>query len=227
MFRLLFVCLLGTAVFLALQPAPDLAGVGANWEQDRALASLDIQSSTFLMSNGDCQVRSSLKVKNVGTLSFALIGFEVGFETTGDLVADWDRNSLLHSELSLGLAGLRRVGPEMPRRAKVALEDAKQSWYVIDPQRTVTFSYVQPTRGSGELSTSVLLETQPITFDKSVGNLTVLRTVRGVVRPALPESGDGEVSSLLVYPYSAADILVIPPGCWTEKMGPPTTHGVE
>ncbi|NQV86379.1 MAG: hypothetical protein HQ492_04815, partial [Woeseiaceae bacterium] len=206
--RLIIICLVLAAVGLALQPAPELPEIGENWEQDRALASLEIHSSTFLMANGDCQVLSRLRVQNVGTLSFALIGLNADFETTGDLAADWDRNSLLHSELSLGITGLRRVGPAMPNRAKFSIDNGKQSWFIIDPHRVVDFSYVQPTRGSGELSTSFLLELQPVTFDKSAGNLTVPRTVRGVERSALPESGDGEVSSLLVYPYSASDMLV-------------------
>ena len=222
--RLIIICLVLAAVGLALQPAPELSEIGENWEQDRALASLEIHSSTFLMANGDCQVLSRLRVQNVGTLSFALIGLNADFETTGDLAADWDRNSLLHSELSLGITGLRRVGPAMPNRAKFSIDNGKQSWFIIDPHRVVDFSYVQPTRGSGELSTSFLLELQPVTFDKSAGNLTVPRTVRGVERSALPESGDGEVSSLLVYPYSASDMLVIPPRCWTETTGTPATH---
>lgn len=222
--RLIIICLVLAAVGLALQPAPELPEIGENWEQDRALASLEIHSSTFLMANGDCQVLSRLRVQNVGTLSFALIGLNADFETTGDLAADWDRNSLLHSELSLGITGLRRVGPAMPNRAKFSIDNGKQSWFIIDPHRVVDFSYVQPTRGSGELSTSFLLELQPVTFDKSAGNLTVPRTVRGVERSALPESGDGEVSSLLVYPYSASDMLVIPPRCWTETTGTPATH---
>ena len=48
-----------------------------------------------------------------------------------------------------------------------------------------------------------------------------------VVRPSLPESGEGEVSTLLLYPYSASDVLVIPPGCWTEKVGPAPSQVVE
>jgi len=222
--RLIIIFLVVAAVVLALQTAPDLPEMGANWEQDRALASLEIHSSTFLMANGECQVLSRLRVQNVGTLSFALIGLNVNFETTGDLAADWDRSSLLHSELSLGITGLRRVGPATPKRAKFSIENGIQSWFIIDPHRVVDFSYVQPTRGSGELSTSFLLELQPVTFDKSAGNLTVPRTVRGIERSALPESGEGEVSSLLVYPYSASDILVIPPRCWTETTGPPAAH---
>ena len=105
---------------------------------------------------------------------------------------------------------------------RISLDDGKQSWFVVDPSRTVDFSFVQPTRGSGEFFTSFLIETQPVTFDSVAGTLTVPRNVRGVVRPSLPESGEGEVSTLLLYPYSASDVLVIPPGCWTEKVGPTT-----
>ena len=227
MSRILFLVLVVAAVFLSQQPAPELGLVGVNWELNRALASLEIQSRTFLMANGDCQVLSRLRVKNVGALTFAIVGMDVNFESTGDLVADWDRNSLLHSELSLGLTGLRRVGPVVPQKAKISLDDGKQTWFVVDPARTVDFSYVQPTRGSGELYTSFLLETQPVTFDSVAGTLTVPRNVRGVVRPSLPESGEGEVSTLPLYPYSASDVLVSPPGCWTEKVGPAPSQVVE
>ena len=227
MSRFLFLALVGAALFLSQQPAPELGFMGVNWEQNRALASLEIQSRTFLMANGDCQVLSRLRVKNVGQLTFAIIGIDANFETTGDLVADWDRNSLLRSELSLGLTGLRRIGVAMPQRTRISLDDGKQSWYVVDPARVVDFSYVQPTRGSGELFTSWMLETQPVTFDSVATTLTVPRNVRGVVRPSLPESGEGEVSTLLLYPYSASDVLVVPPGCWTEKVGPVTPQSVE
>jgi hypothetical protein len=227
MSRILFAALVIAAVFLSQQPAPELGFVGVNWEQNRALASLEIQSRTFLMANGDCHVLSRFRVKNVGALTFAIIGLDASFEATGDLVADWDRNTLLKSELSLGLSGLRRVGPVSPQRTKISLDDGKQSWFVVDPSRTVDFSYVQPTRGSGEFFTSFLIETQPVTFDSVAGTLTVPRNVRGVVRPSLPESGEGEVSTLLLYPYSASDVLVIPPGCWTEKIGPTTPQVVE
>lgn len=220
MSRILFLALVLTALFLWQQPTPELGLEGVNWEQNRALASLEIQSRTFLMSNGECQVLSRLRVKNVGSLSFGLIGMEATFEIGGDLVADWDRNSLLHSQLSLGITGLRRVGPMAPRRATLSLDDGTQSWYVIDPARTVDFSYVQPTSGSGQLSTSFLLELQPIVFDENAASLTVQRQVRGKTRSSLPESGEGEVSNLLVYPYSAADMIVIPPGCWTDRVGP-------
>ena len=226
MSRVLFLALVVAAIFLSQQTAPELGLVGVNWEQNRALASLEINSKTFLMANGECQVMTKLRVKNVGALTFAIIGMEVVLETGGELVADWDRNSLLHSELSLGVTGLRRVGPVAPRRTKIAMDDGKQSWFVVDPARTVDFSFVQPTRGSGQLNTSFMLETQPVTFDSVAGTLTVPRNVRGVVRPSLPESGEGDVSTLLIYPYSASDIIVIPPGCWTEKVGPVQT-GVE
>jgi hypothetical protein len=229
MSRLLFLALVGTALFLFQQPTPNLGLVGENWEQNRALASLEIQSRTFLMSNGECQVLSRLRVKNVGALTFGIIGIDATFETSGDLVADWDRNSLLHTELSLGVTGFRRIGPATPRRTKIALDETKQTWYVVDPARTVDFSYAQPTRGSGLYNTSFLIETQPVTFDSTAESLTVPRNVRGVVRPSLPESGEGEVSDLMLYPYSASDLIVIPPGCWTDRVGPTpqAAQGVE
>ena len=222
MSRIFFLALVGAAIFLSQQPAPELGLVGQNWEQNRALASLEIQSRTFLMDNGECQVLSRLRVRNVGALTFAIIGMDADYETRGELTADWARNSLMDSELSLGLTGLHLTGPPNPHKAKMTMEDGKQSWFVVDPSRTVDLSYVQPTRGSGQFFTSFLLETQPVTFDSVAGTLTVPRNVRGITRPSLPESGDGEVSTLLLYPYSAADVIVIPPGCWTEKVGPGT-----
>ncbi len=226
--RILFLALVGAALFLSQKKDPPAGLIGVDWEQNRAFASLEIQSRTFLMANGDCQVLSRLRVTNVGGLTFVIIGMDVTFEATGSLVADWDRNSLLHSELSLGITGLRRVGPVAPQRAKISLDDGKQSWFAVDPARTVDFSYVQPTRGSGELFSSFLLETQPVRFDSMAAPLTVRRKVRGVERETLPESGEGSASTLLLYLYSASDVLVIPPGCWTETLGPRTpTQGVE
>lgn len=222
MSRIFFLALVVVAIFLSQQPAPELGLVGQNWEQNRALASLEIQSKTFLMSNGECQILSRLRVRNVGSITFAIIGMDVDFETRGELKADWDKNTLLSSPLSLGLSGLRREPSTDTRKVKLSMDDGKQTWFVVDPSRTVDFSYVQPASGSGQFYTSFLLDTQPVTFDSVAGTLTIPRNVRGMTRPSLPESGEGEVSTLLLYPYSAADVIVIPPGCWTERVGPTT-----
>jgi hypothetical protein len=220
MSRIFFLALVAAAVFLSQQPAPELGLVGQNWEQNRALASLEIQSKTFLMSNGECQILSRLRVRNVGAISFAIIGMDVDFETRDGLSADWNRNSLLNSPLTLGLTGLRRQGRPEANKVKLSMDDGKQTWFIVDPSRTVDFSYVQPARGSGQFFTSFLLETQPVTFDSVATSLTVPRNVRGTTWPSLPENGEGEVSTLLLYPYTAADVIVVPPGCWTEKVGP-------
>ena len=219
MSRIFFLALVGAAIFLGMQPTPELGLVGINWEQNRPLASLEIQSRTFPMSNGECQILSQLRVRNVGGLTFAIIGLEANLEARGDLTADWARNSLMDSELSLGLTGLHLVGPPNPKKATMAMEDGKKSWFLVDPSRTVDFSYIQPTHGSGQFFQSFILELQAVRFDANAVGLTVPRTVRGVTRPALTENGDGEVSNLLLFPYSAADAIVIPPGCWTQKVG--------
>ena len=211
------------AVFLSQQPAPELGLVGINWEQNRALASLEIQSRAFPTTiDGDCQILSKFRIRNVGGLTYAIIGVEANFETRGDLTADWSRNSLLDSDLSLGLTGLQPVGPRNAHKVTFHMDDGKQTWFVVDPNRTVDISYIQPTHGTGQFFTSFMLEVQPVKFDSNATNLTVPRTVRGISRPSLPENGEGEVSDLLLYPYSAAEALVVPPGCWTEKVGPTT-----
>lgn len=171
MSRIFFLALVVVAIFLSQQPAPELGLVGQNWEQNRALASLEIQSKTFLMSNGECQILSRLRVRNVGSITFAIIGMDVDFETRGELKADWDKNTLLSSPLSLGLSGLRREPSTDTRKVKLSMDDGKQTWFVVDPSRTVDFSYVQPASGSGQFYTSVMLETQPVTFDSVAGTL--------------------------------------------------------
>jgi len=218
MSRFLFVALVITSIYFYQQPT--LNRTPGNWEEWTVHASLEVVSQTFLMDNGECQVRSRLRVMNVGLHTLAIIGFDATFTVNGSLKADWDRNSLLHSDFYFGVSRLRRVGEIVPHRTTISTDDATQSWHALASTRTVDFTFVQPTQGSGQLLSSFLLETQPVDVDLLAENLSEARMVRGRMLSVMPEFGKGEVSTLPVYPYSAADVVVIPPGCWTEAVGP-------
>ncbi len=145
-------------------------------------------------------------------------------ETDEGLVADWDDNSLLGSRgtaLPIGFQPLARVAPPDPQHAMLRFAEGERTWHVIDPGRTVDLTFVQPTRGSGRLSMGVELFTQPLMLEDVASAITVQERVRGEMLPASPESGEGQVSDQPLYPYSAGDVLVIPPGCWTDFGGDP------
>jgi hypothetical protein len=183
------------------------------WENDRALASVQILAESLQMSPDQRTAVTRMRIKNVGSLSFAILDMQITLQTDGNLTADWNRNSLIDANvpLPLGMKPLTFMKPATPGSATFHLDDKTKTFHIVDPNREVDLVFEQPIKGSGRLEMAVMLYTQPLSLADINEALTVPETIRGVVRHTIPEYGDGEVSDSVLYPYSAAHILVVPP----------------
>lgn len=184
------------------------------WENDRALATMRIRSH-YEETAPDHQrsAITTVRIKNVGSLSFAVIDFQLTLQTDGGLKALWDRNSLTQANalLPLGMKPLTTMGQTTAEKATFHLDDATKTYHIIDPGREVDVTFEQPLQGAGHLQVLVNLLTQPMALADLAETLTVPQTIRSVNRETIPESGEGEVSDAVVFPYSSAHILVVPP----------------
>jgi len=182
------------------------------WEQQRALASVEIAAETVSTQEDENTAVTTVTVTNVGALTFAILDMHVRIELVGDLTADWARNSLVQSKgaaLPIGLRPFQIRDSGDPGRGEFRFDGRARSWHVVDPGRSVDISFVQPTRGSGWMAISVNIFTQPMRMGDVADEITVDDVVGGELRPTLPEFGEGQVSDLPVFPYSSGHILIV------------------
>lgn len=184
------------------------------WENDRALASMRIRSHYVETAPDERSVVTTLRVKNVGSLSFAVLDLRIRFSTDDGLTADWERNTLMsatNAALPLGIKALKRGAATDAKSATFSFDDGTKTWHLIDPGRSVEFDFVQPTHGSGRLTVDAELFTQPIALADMVAAITERQTIRGVSRETLPEFGSGEISDAAIFPYTGSHQVIIPP----------------
>jgi hypothetical protein len=185
------------------------------WEKERALASTEITSSVVKADpKGPSEAIVTMKITNVGELTFAILDLHVRLETTDHLAGLWDANSLLAKRaaaLPIGLRPFRLLAGSDSLHSQLQFDEKEKTWHVVDPGRSVEITFVQPVRGTGHLAVFVDLFTQPIKMADVAGAITVEALVNGVKRPTMPEWGTGEVSTMPIYPYSAGHVLIIPP----------------
>ena len=190
-----------------------LAARPLDWEKSRALASVETASTIVPTGKGTNSIVTTVKISNVGGLSIGITDMHVTMDLTGALTAAWDKSSLMMPKgagLPIGLRPFAIVGPHDSTHATFQFNDSIKSWHIVDPGRSVTITYVQPVRGDGLLSVFVNLYTQPMKLQSEASMLTEPEVVNGIKRPAIPESGVGEISESPVYPYSAGHIIVVP-----------------
>lgn len=192
------------------------------WENDRALASLRFRSHYVDTGPDRRTVVTTLRVTNVGSLSFALLDVKLTLSALDGLSPAWDENSLLQPQapLPLGITLLRRDKGEVPSTATFAMDPDTKTWHLVDPGRSVEMTFAQPVRGAGSLSIRADLYSQPISLADAVEAITVGQTIRGVVRPTLPEFGDGEISDAAIFPYSGTHLLLVSPPALPPPAGP-------
>jgi hypothetical protein len=187
------------------------------WEQQRALASVAISSEAVPTGEEENTAVTTVTITNVGALTFAILDMHVTLEAVGELSAAWERNSLLMSRgaaLPIGLRPFRLSDGADAAGARFQFDESVQTWHVVDPGRSVDITFVQPTTGSGSMAISVNVFTQPMLLSAVSDDITVDAVVDGVIRPTSPESGEGEVSRLPVFPYSSGYILMVPRTSW-------------
>jgi hypothetical protein len=185
------------------------------WEKTRALASMEVTSNVVKPGPKDeSEAIVTVKVSNVGELTFAILDLHLRMEATDKLVGDWGKNSLLTAHgaaLPIGLRPFKMYAASDSTHADLQFDTTQKSWHVVDPGRSVEISFAQPVRGTGHLAFAVDLFTQPIKMADVAGAIAVDAIVNGVKRPTMPEWGTGEVSNLPIYPYSAGHVLVVTP----------------
>ncbi len=184
-----------------------------DWEKSRALASVETQSTVVPMGKGINNIVTTVKISNVGGLSIGITDMHVSIDLTGHLTAPWETSTLMMpkgSGMPIGLRPFVIVGPHDSTHATFQFDDKIKSWHIVDPGRSVTITFIQPTRGDGLMAVFVNLYTQPMKLQSEADMLTEPEVVNGIKRPAIPEFGVGEISESPVYPYSAGHILVIP-----------------
>jgi len=214
--------------YLAAQAVPLIIGLASfiiavdawwsakavEWENDRALATMRIRShfEETAPDHGRSAI-TTIRIKNVGSLSFAVIDFQLTLQTGGALKADWNRNSLAQPNalLPLGMKPLELMGSPSAEKATFHLDDTTKTYHIIDPGREVEVTFEQPLQGFGHLQIGTMLHTQPIALADMVDSLTVPETIRSVSRQTIPENGEGDISDSPIYPYSGAHIMVVPP----------------
>jgi hypothetical protein len=184
-----------------------------DWEKSRALASVETASTLVPAGKGLNDVVTTIKISNVGGLSIGIIDMHVTIDLTGPLTAPWEKTTLMMpmgSGMPIGLRPFVIVGPHDSTHATFQFDDRIKSWHIVDPGRSVSITFVQRVHGDGLMSVFVNLYTQPMKLQSEADMLTEPEVVNGIKRPAIPESGTGEISASPVYPYSAGHILVIP-----------------
>ncbi len=190
-----------------------LASRPLEWEKARALASVETSSTVVPMGKGINSVVTTIKISNVGSLSIGITDMHVTIDLGGQVTAPWEKSSLMWpkgSGMPIGLRPFVIVGPHDSTHATFQFDDKIKSWHIVDPGRSVSVSFIQPTRGEGTMAVFVNLYTQPMKLQSEADMLTEPEVVNGIKRPAIPETGAGEISDSPVYPYSAGHILVIP-----------------
>lgn len=182
------------------------------WEQQRALASVSIATELEHRADGGVDSRSTITISNVGELSFAVLDVQIGMATEGDVQAEWLQNSLLREATVPLPIGLRPFHLESARdgaSARFAFDDRVSGWHAVDPGRAVELVFVQPLHGQGHLDIGVEVFAQPLRMAALAEQITVERVIAGHRRHVFPESGEGEVSDLGVFPYSASSLVVV------------------
>jgi hypothetical protein len=190
-----------------------LAARPSDWEKSRALASVETQSTIVPTAKGLNSIVTTIRISNVGGLSIGIIDMHVTIDLSGHLTAPWEQNTLMRPKgagLPIGLRPFVIVGPRDSTHATFQFDSSVKSWHIVDPGRTVVVTFIQPTRGDGDMAVFVNLYTQPMKLQSEADMLTEPEVVNGIKRPAIPETGTGEISTSPVYPYSAGHILVVP-----------------
>lgn len=183
------------------------------WEKQRALASVETTSNVVVTGKGENEVVTTVKVTNVGQLTFAILEMKVDVELVGRLRAAWKDNSLTQSEgsaLPIGLRPFAIASTSDSTHGHFLFDTTQKSWHVVDPGRSVGITFVQPLHGDGRMAISIDLYTQPIKLQSIASAIAVKEKVAGVDRGTMPEFGTGEVSDMNVFPYTSADMVVIP-----------------
>lgn len=183
------------------------------WEQQRALASVSIATELESTDADGVDSRTTVTITNVGELSFAVLDVQIGMATEGGVQAPWLENTLLRQSPVVLPVGLRPFHLEPARDGRSALfsfDQGSSGWHAVDPGRSVELVFVQPLSGHGRLDIGVELFAQPLRMAALAEQITVERVIAGHRRQVFPEAGEGEVSDLGVFPYSASSIVVIP-----------------
>lgn len=182
------------------------------WEQQRALASVSIATELEPRADGGIDSRSTITITNVGELSFAVLDVQIGMAADAGVQAAWLQNSLLREATVPLPIGLRPFHLEQARdgaSARFAFDESSSGWHAIDPGRAVELVFVQPLRGQGHVDIGVEVFAQPLRMAALAEQITVERVIAGHRRHVFPEAGQGEVSDLGVFPYSAASLVVV------------------
>ncbi len=183
------------------------------WEQQRALASVSIATELEHRADGGVDSRNTITITNVGELSFAVLDVQIGMATEDGVQAAWLQNSLLRESIVPLPIGLRPFHLEPARdgaSARYAFDDSHSGWHAVDPGRAVELVFVQPLHGEGQLDISVEVFAQPLRMAALAEQITTERVIAGHRRHVFPESGEGEVSDLGVFPYTASSVVLVP-----------------
>jgi hypothetical protein len=182
------------------------------FEQGRALASIRIRSEAIDTGAGGHSTVTTMRIQNVGGLTFAVLDLHVRLRLSGEMTADWSQNSLGNhtATLPIGFPPLQYRTSSDGREATFHFPEDSRTWHVIDPGRSVDVTFVQPTRGSGQMAIELSAYAQPVLLQDIASAITVEQQIRGVSRQTLPESGEGDVSEEPIYPYTASHVLVVP-----------------
>jgi hypothetical protein len=189
-----------------------LSSRAAEHERQRPLMALAIDSETVRTDVGTHDVVTKVTISNVGPLSFLILDIRVDMATSHGAQADWRLNSLLSpsdNALPVGIQPFRLYPTDRPSGASFRFEGRKRIWHGIDPGRSFEFMLVQPVRGQGHVATTITVYTQQIELYSIEGQIRSQERIGGVSRTVLPESGEGDLSTMPIYPFSSGNIVVI------------------
>jgi len=183
------------------------------WEQQRALATVSITTELEPAADGGVDSRHTITITNVGELTFAVLDIQIGMAVEQGAQANWLHNTLLRQSPVVLPIGLRQFHLEPARDGRSALfsfDQTSAGWHTLDPGRSVDLVFVQPLTGAGHLDVGVEVFAQPLRMAALAEQITVERVIAGHRRQVFPETGEGEVSDLGVFPYTASSIVVVP-----------------
>ena len=196
------------------------------WEQQRALATVSIATELEPAADGRVDSRHTITITNVGELTFAVLDIQIGMAVEEGAQAPWRDNTLLRQSpvvLPIGLRPFHLEPARDGRSAMFAFDQTSSGWHAVDPGRSVELVFVQPVTGPGRLDLGVEVFAQPLRMAALADQITVERVIAGHRRQVFPETGEGEVSDLGVFPYSASSIVVVPAEPVHVARTPPNT----
>ena len=194
---------LGVAVDAWLSARP------LEWEKQRALASVETTSNVVVTGKGQNEVVTTVKITNVGQLTFAILEMKVDVELVGHLRAVWKENSLTQSEgsaLPIGLRPFAVASTSDSTHGHFLFDTTEKSWHVVDPaapsaSHRAALAWRRPNGGT------IDLYTQPIKLQSIAA--ASREEGRWSRRGTIPEFGTGEWRHERVS-YTSADMIVIP-----------------